>query len=143
MNDTVSEHMRISLTIWAAAMLLAVVVCVATFCLLVFDNYTGKYSDAMVSATSSSIYDLAKQRSVTCPQCYSSITASINLIDTVELRLTGQAAKVVYDFKTADDGDNLMTLMTGPTSIKNVRMSITQSTDSPGMINIVLEEVHR
>lgn len=142
MTDEVGEHMRISMTVWMTGALLAVVVGVAAFSLLVFNNYTTKYSEAMVGATTSPIYALAAEPSVTCPACYSAIDSSISEVEKVLVKFKGQGAySVYYDYRNVDN--RLLELMTGANSTKNMRLSVQPSTSNTGLVVVTLEEVTR
>lgn len=140
MTDEVGQHFRISITVWMIGALIAVVVGVSLFSFNIFNRYTGKYSDAMVGATTSSIYQLARQSSVTCPAVYASVTASIAEIDEVVFIKENGSVEVIYDFMQSDS-DKLISLMTGGNVNKNVRVEITQSFNSPNMIVVKLTEV--
>lgn len=143
MTDEVSEHMRMSLTVWMIGGLLMAVVGVTVFSLLIFNNYSNKYSDAMVQSTTSAIYEMSRQQSVTCPQVYSAVSASISEVATVKVKMSGDTGyRTVYTFNDPN-GDNLISLMTGVTATKNVRMTIDPSDRYPSMIDITLEEVVR
>lgn len=143
MTDEVGQHLRISLTVWMIGAILGVVVTVTAVALSVFNNYTGKYSDAMVQATEGGIYALAAQSSVTCPQAYATITASISTVDQVKVSLSGAVSNVVYYDYQDPTKDRMVQLMSGANAIKNVRLEITPSTRNKGMIIITLTEVVR
>ncbi len=142
MTDETGQHLRISITVWMTGAFITVVVGVTIFALLIFNKYTGKYSDTMVSATSSTIYQLTSESWVTCPTAYSAVSSSINEIGTVTLKLVSGTSLVVYDYKDPHS-DNLISLMTGPNTTRNVRVVIDDSTRSPGLVDVVLEEVVR
>lgn len=142
MTGEVSEHMRLSLTVWMTGALLSAVVGVAVFSLFVFNDYTGKYSDAMVQSTTSSIYELSRIQSVTCPQAYSALSASIDEVAAVTYQRSNGTTTVLYQYNDASK-DNLISLMTGSMTIKNVRVSIETKPATGHLLHIKLEEVDR
>lgn len=142
MNDVVSTHYHISITVYFTAALLAVVVSVASFSLIVFNNYTNKYATAMVDSTNSALYDLAAQKKVSCPQAYSAINTSLSIVNKVTLKLDGKAEETIYQYSVGNESEHgLMRLMTGILSTKNVRITITPAPRTSNMIDIELVEV--
>lgn len=143
MTDETGESLRLSMTVWMTGALLAVVVGVTVFSLLIFNRYTSRYSDAMIQATASTLYNLSMQTSVTCPQAYSSITAAIAEVDRVMVKMDGETSYSVYYSYDDLNSDRMIELMTGINSTKNVRLTIESSNRSPAMVVIKLEEVVR
>lgn len=142
MNDVVSSHFHISITVYFTATLLAVVVGVASFSLIVFNNYTDKYTTAMTDSTNSALYDMASQKKISCPQAYAAINTSLSIVNKVTLKLDGEAEKVIYEYSVGNESErDLMKLMTGTTSTKNVRMYVSPAPKMANMINIELVEV--
>lgn len=142
MTDEVGEHFRISLVVWMTGALVAVVVGVALFSFLVYNQYTSKYTDAMVDSTTGSLLQLTRHSSVTCPTAYASISASIDRVDRVEFVNASGTSEILYDHNNLGL-DNLISLMTGVNTVKNVRVEITQSVINGSMICVKLTEVDR
>ena len=142
MNDTLSEHMRVSVVVAMMASFLLVVVGVTVFSLKIFGQHTGKYADAMVNATSGTLYELSKEEFVACPVAYSAIMAAPDTIDSVMIKYAGTTDyKVLYDYTSTDE--SLIRLMTGANVNKTVRFYIEPSSRNKQMIVIKLDEVKR
>lgn len=142
MTDETGQHLRISITVWMTGVFITVVVGITVFAMLTFNMYTSRYSDAMVSATSSTIYQLTNESWVTCPSAYSAVTASINEVKTVTLKLASGVTLVLYNYGDPNS-DELISLMTGPNTTRNVRVIIEQASNYSGLVDVVLEEVIR
>ena len=141
MDGEVGESFRISLVVWMTGAFLAVIVGVVTFTLLVYNRQTGKYADAMIAASESSVYELVTQPFVSGPTCYANISASIGQVNTVYVKYDGQSANTkVYDYNTSYD--NTISLMTGKNATRNFRVEIQNHSHST-LIDVYLTEVKR
>lgn len=140
MTDEVSESMRLSFTVWCTAALLAAVIGVTVMSINVFNQYTGKYTDTMTLSAAGNISDLTSLKSVACPTVYSTVSAAIDTVSCVEFIPLSGSTRIIYQYNDLD-GDNLIQLMTGETSTKFVRVSLTK--DFGGLIKVTLREVER
>lgn len=134
MTEEVSTSFHISFTVWATAALVGTLAVVLTCSLLAYNNYTNKYSDAMIAASKSHLLDVVHEPYVSAPQAYSSISEAVNEISTVTYD-----GSLIYDIST--NLDNSIVLLNGNTSIKNVEVKVVQSDTKLGLLDVTITTI--
>lgn len=129
-----------------AGSLVTITVGVLAFSLLNYNRFTDKYTTAMTTAATGSIYDLSRAKKVSSPQAYSSIIEAGDEIRAVYYSNSNDSNgnpvyEQIYDYKGATE-EKLVWLMSAGQTRVNVKVELKQTEDNiPPYLEVYLKEV--
>lgn len=140
MAEDVSAYMRIAVTVYFTAALLAACVAVLSLCLNVFYNYNGKFVNAVVVSSDSSVNGMQSARYVSGAGSYGTICSSINSIDLVQIKWLNGTIENVYRYE--EGIDNTIKLMTNYKN-KRFQINVSDGHDIKQLKTVILTEVEQ
>lgn len=136
MTEEVSENMRVAVTVYFTAALLAVVVTLLVSGIHIMNNFTDTYSTQFNAAATGTIYDLQRAKKVGCPVAFKAVTEGLSNVNKVTFKRLDGSTEILYQLKPVKDDLDVLT-----TKYDKVMCRVYLSDGPNGLLNVTLEEV--
>ena len=146
MTDEISESTKLGALVVFTSGFLTVSICVFVIMNLILNNFSADLGERLTTTSRTAVFNLAGKEFVSGPECYTAISQSLDLVQTVKVAQKGtnfEDAQPVYHHNgKVVEMDNLMCLFTRFSSTKfkvHALETTTGSKDTPYIVITLVE----